>query len=127
VTDADLAPAATPPSSSVAAVRGDTRMRVTPAALRASLRRRGVLDMGVVGGSLAAAMGLAVWLNRGHIGWHSLFTFGLLLLPVIVMHRLPPHRCPACKTPLEAVMYEDEQAGVPHTTTACPRCEVEVR
>lgn len=103
------------------------RPRVTPQGLKAALRRRGITELGVFGGSFLAALLVSAW-HSSPVGWASLGYVVVLLGPSLVFHRFFPQRCPACGALLESILYEDpaEDSQVSVTATACPRCDVEV-
>lgn len=116
-------------STSVApwSAAGGELARVTPQGLKASLRRRGLTELGVFGASFVTALGLSAW-HSSPVGWASLLYVVVLLAPSLAFQRFFPQRCPACGVPLESVTYEDEQqeGGVSVTAALCPRCDVEV-
>lgn len=114
------------PSSSVALFASASPGRVTPEALRRSLRRRGLLDLSVFAACFSAALALSSLFDHGALGWRSLVYVVLLMLPAVVLHRLPPQRCPACATALEASMEPEADDGLPLSVTFCPHCEVGV-
>lgn len=104
---------------------GAPHARVTPAELRRAIRRRGVLDLSVFGGSFAVALALAA-LHATPVGWGSLLHVVLLLAPSLVFQRFFPHRCPTCRTRLESVFCDESEGRSPSLATLCPRCDVEV-
>lgn len=114
------------PSSSVALFASAAPRRVTPEALRRSLRRRGFLDLSVFAACFGAALALSSLFDHGALGWRSLVYVALLMLPAVILHRLPPQRCPACATALEASTLAGGDDGLPLSVTFCPHCEVGV-
>jgi hypothetical protein len=102
-----------------------TAARVTPAALRASLRRRGVLDLSVFVACFATALALSSLFDHGALGWRAAVYVVLLMAPAAILHRLPAQRCPACRTELEHMSFFDDE-GRELGTTGCPACEVEI-
>lgn len=102
------------------------RARVTPEGLKSALRRRGLAELGVFGGSFVAALALSAW-HSTPVGWASLLHVVVLLAPSLLFQRFCPQRCPACATRLESVTYEEPDEGsAPLTCALCPRCDVEV-
>lgn len=113
------------PSSPVALFASGSN-KVTPEALRRSLRRRGVLDLSVFAACFGAALGVSGLVGPGALGWLALLYVSLLILPAVILHRMPPQRCPACATLLEVHHEPEGDDGLPHSTTFCPACEVGV-
>lgn len=114
------------PGSSVALFASASPGRVTPTALRRSLRRRGILDLSVFAACFGAALTLSSVFDHGALGWRSLVYVALLMLPAVILHRLPPQRCPACATALEASHEAEGEDGLTVSMTFCPHCEVGV-
>lgn len=114
------------PSSSVALFASASPGRVTEDALRRSLRRRGLLDLSVFAACFGAALTLSSLFDHGALGWRSLVYVALLMLPAVILHRLPPQRCPACATALEARSQLEGNDGLPVSVTFCPHCDVGV-
>lgn len=113
------------PASPVALFASASR-RVSPEALRQSLRRRGLFDLGVFAACFGAALGLSGLVGPGSLGWLSLLYVSLLMLPAVILHRMPPQRCPACATALEVRHEPEGDDGLPHSVTLCPSCGVGV-
>lgn len=118
--------AALAPVSPVALFASASPGRVTPEALRRSLRRRGLLDLSVFAACFGAALALSSLFDHGALGWRSLVYVALLMLPAVILHRLPAQRCPACATALEARHAPEADDGLPLSVTFCPHCEVGV-
>jgi hypothetical protein len=102
------------------------RGRVTPEALRASLRLRGLFDLSFFALSFGAALALSSLLDHTALGWRSLLYVGLLILPAVILNRLPSQRCPACRAQLESLPGLSRDTGLPLSLTSCPRCEVSI-